>query len=129
MDSSNSTYPYPIGIAGIAGLMLYQGVMRLLFLRSAWGLAFCGLFIVLGIGLLKTYQWARVVTIVFSILDVGNFGVALLMGFRYWHLMISLNVLSKVLFYIIIICYLLSSGIRLAFSQPVRDASAFAKKA
>lgn len=122
MDSYSRTLPYlpyPIGIALIAGLLLYGAVMKLVSLRHPWDLAFCGLYIVLGIGMLKMYQWARVATIVVAALDVAYFGFALMTGVRYWHPMFSLSVFSKFLFYLIIVCYLLSPKIKLAYTRPV----------
>jgi hypothetical protein len=125
---SNSPWPYPVGVACIAGLFFFGAAMRLFSLRSPWGLAFCGLYIVLGVGLLKMYQWARIATVVFAVLDVANYGFVLVRGFRYWHLMFSLNVFSMFLLYVLIACYLLSSNTRQAFTQPVRDPSALAEK-
>jgi hypothetical protein len=109
MHPSNSPFPYPIGIALIAGLLFYESVMRLFSLRSPWGLTVCGLYIVLGIGLLKMYRLARLAIVVFAILDAAKYGLALLRGFRYWHLMFSLNVFSMFLLYVMIFCYLLST--------------------
>lgn len=126
MHPSNSPFPYPIGVACIAGLMFYGAAMRLLSLWSPWGLIVCGLYILVGIGLLKMYQWARVVTIVSAILDAANYGFVLVRGFWYWHLMFSINVFSMFLLYVMIVCYLLSSNTKLAFTQPVRNASASA---
>ena len=125
MHPSNSPFPYPIGIALIAGLLFYEAVMRLFSLRSPWGLTVCGLYIVLGIGLLKMYRLARLAIVVFSILDAAKYGLALLRGFRYWHLMFSLNVFSMFLLYVMIFCYLLST-----LSEPsMPKAKSFHEKA
>jgi len=109
MDPSKSLFPYPNGVLGISVVLFYSAVMRLLSLRSPWGLAVCGLYVVLGIGLLKMYRLARLAIIVFAILDAAKYGLALLRGFRYWHLMFSINVFSLFLLYVMIFCYLLST--------------------
>jgi len=83
--------------------------MRLIFLRSPWGLTVCGLYVVLGIGLLKMYRLARLAVVVYAILVAARYGLLLLRGFRYWHVVFSLNVLSAFLLYVIIFCYLLST--------------------
>jgi len=69
----------------------------------------CGIYIVLGIGLLKMYRSARLAIVVFAILDAAKYGLALLRGFRHWHLIFSVNVFSMFLLYVMIFCYLLST--------------------
>lgn len=136
--SSNSTWPYPLGVAGIAGLLLYNGVMRLFSgvlqlywppIRSPWGLGISGIYIVLGIGLLKMYDWARLATIMIEILSLGYMGVDLIRDFRHWHLVFFLFVVLVALFRGLIAGYLMSPNIRLAYTRPVRDASALPEKA
>ena len=72
--------------------------MKLVYQRMPWGLAFCAFYFVLGIGLLKLYRWAQVATVVVAILDVGNLGMALVNGYRQWHLTTSIGVLLRLLF-------------------------------
>lgn len=135
--SSDSTWPYPLGVAGIAGLLLYNGVMRLFSgvlqlywppVRSPWGLGISGIYIVLGIGLLKMLDWARLATIMIEVLSLVYVGVDLVRGFRHWHLVVFLAVFLGFLFRALIAGYLLSPNIRLAYTRPVRDASALAEK-
>jgi len=109
MEPSKSLFPYPNGILGISIVLFYSAVMRLLSLRSPWGLVVCGLYVVVGIGLLKMYRSARLAVVVFAILDAAKYGLALMRGFRYWHLMFSISVFLMFLFYVAIFCYLLST--------------------
>jgi len=128
MDSRSSISNPPVGITFIAFVMFYGSVMKIVYQRMPWGLAFGVLYIVLGIGLLKLYRWAQVATVVVAILDVGNLGMALVNGFRHWHLVTSMGVLLRLLFYVLIVFYLLLPNIRLAFTHRVRDISAIAAK-
>jgi hypothetical protein len=137
MHPSNSPFPYSIGVALIAGLLFYESVMRLFSgvlqlywppIRSFWGLGICCIYIVLGIGLLKMYDWARLATIMIEILNLGYVGSALVRGFRHWNLVVFLAVFLGFLFHALIAGYLLSPNIRLAYIPPVRDASALPEK-
>jgi len=74
MQPANSPFSYPLGATLIAGLLFYEAVMRLIYLRSPWGLTVCGLYIVLGIGLLKMYRLARWAVVVYAILDAARYG-------------------------------------------------------
>jgi hypothetical protein len=128
MDSRSSISTPPVGLTFFVFAMFYGAVANLVSLRLPVGLASCALYIVLGIGLLKLYRWAQVATVVVSILNVGNLGMALVNGFRQWHLTTSMGVLLRLLFYALIVCYLLLPDIRLAFTHRVRDVSAIAAK-
>jgi hypothetical protein len=120
---SNSTRPYEITF--IAILMLCGGVRNLFHFRGPWGWVGCGVCIVLGIGLLKLYQWARVVTIAVAFLEFGAYGIALLWQSR---LIPFFTVLLGFLLYGYIVAYLSTSAVRLVFVRPVRETSAFAEK-
>ncbi len=137
MNPSNNPWPYPIGVAGIAGWMLYGAVMRLFSgvlqlywppIRSPWGLGISCIYIALGIGLLKMQDWARLAAIMIEILNLGNVGVAMVRGFRHWHPVVFLAVFLGFLFHALIAGYLLSPNIRLAYTRPVQDVSALAEK-
>jgi hypothetical protein len=120
---SNSTRPYEITF--IAILMFCAGVRSLFSVREPWGSVGCGFCIVVGIGLLKLYQWARVVTIAVAFLEFGAYGVALL---RQSRLIPFFTVLLGFLIYGYIVAYLSTSAVRLVFVRPVRETSAFAEK-
>ena len=123
MYPSNSTRPAEI--TGIAILMFCVGVWRLFSVREPLGLVSCGFYIVVGIGLLKLYQWARVVTIAVAFLNFGLFGMALI---RQSRLIPYFTALLGFLFCGLIVAYLFTSAVRLVFVRPVRRASAFAEK-
>jgi len=136
VNSSNNPFPYPIGVAGIAGLLIYNGVMRLFSgvlqiywppVRSPWGLGISCIYIVLAIGLLKMHDWARLATIMIEALSIGSVGVDLVRGFRQLHLVFFLAVFFVCLFRALIAGYLMSPNIRLAYTQPVQVESALAE--
>jgi hypothetical protein len=136
--SSNSTLPYPVGVAGIAGLMLYNGVMRLFSgdlqinwppVRSPWGLGISAIYIALAIGLLKMQDWARLATIMMEILGLGYVGVDLVRGYHLWRPVFFVPVFFVCLFRVLIGWYLLSPNIKLAFAPQVPDAPAVAERA
>jgi hypothetical protein len=137
MNPSNNPFPYPIGVAGIAGLLIYNGVMRLFSgvlqlywppVRSPWGLGISCIYIALAIGLLKMQDWARLATIMIEILSIGYVGVDLLRNVRYWHLVFLLPVFLVSLFRVLVAGYLMSPNIRLAYTRPVQDVSVLAEK-
>jgi hypothetical protein len=115
---SSNTRPYEITI--IAILMFCAGVWRLSSVRGPKGWAVCVFYIVVGIGLLKLYQWARVVTIAVAFLDFGLSGVVLFYCFRQFRLILFLTALIEFLFYGYIWMYLSTSAVRLVFVRPVR---------
>jgi hypothetical protein len=108
--------------------MFCAGVWRLYSVRGPQGWAVCVFYIVAGIGLLKLYQWARVVTIAVAFLDFAFSGTELVYGFRQFHLIPFLTALLQFLFYGFIVAYLCTSTVRLVFVRPVRKASVFAEK-
>jgi hypothetical protein len=115
----------PDEITFIAILMFCVGVSRLFSVREPLGLVSCGFYIVVGIGLLKLYQWVRVVTIAVAFLNFGLFGMAM---FRQSRLITMLATLLGFLLCGYIVAYLFTSAVRLVFVRPVREASAFAEK-
>lgn len=119
----NRTRPYEITF--IAILMFCMGVWRLLAVREPWGSVICGFYIVVGIGLLKLHEWARVVTIAVAFLDFGFFGMALI---RQSRLMPFFTALLGFLFCGYIVAYLFTSTVRQVFVRPARQPSAFAEK-
>ncbi len=74
-------------------------------------------------------DWARLATIMIQILTLGNFGVAMVRGFRHWHPVVFLAVFLGFLFHALIAGYLLSPKIRLAYTRPAQDVSTLAEKA
>jgi hypothetical protein len=128
MDSRfvDSTRPYEI--TGIAILMFCAGVWRLFSVRGPRGWGICVFYIVVGIGLLKLYQWARVVTIAVAFLDFALSETALVHGFGQFHPILVLTALIEFLFYAFIVAYLFTSTVRRVFVRPVRESSAFVKK-
>jgi hypothetical protein len=115
----------PDEITFIAILMFCVGVWRLFSVREPLGLVSCGIYIDVGIGLLKLYQWARVVTIAVAFLNFGLLGMAV---FRQSRLIAMFTTLLGFLFCGYIVAYLLTPVVRLVFGRPGRESSAFAEK-
>jgi hypothetical protein len=76
----------------------------------------CSLFIILGIGLMKLYQWARVATIAAATLAVGAYGMFLFYCLRQWNLAVFLTAFLQFLLYLYILLYLSTSKVGLAFT-------------
>src|ERR1700676_5224813 len=66
-----------VSVLLLPGGVRYRGIGTI---RGPWVLALSGLYIALGVGLLRLYPWARIATIAKEILNVGFFGVALVNG-------------------------------------------------
>jgi hypothetical protein len=116
---SNNTYAspvlYPWGVAGLVAWMVYTGVSRLFFFRGPWDWFQCGFYIVVGLGLLKLHQWARVGTIAVLVLRACLAGVVLVKGLRYRGPVFLLPSLTQLLLCALIVCYLLMPKIGMAF--------------
>ena len=108
--------------------MFCVGVLRLSAVREPWGSVLCGFYIVVAIGLLKLYQWARVVTIAVAFLNFGLFGLLGMALIRQSRLIPFFTAFLGSLFCGCIVAYLSTSAVRLVFVRPVREASAFAEK-
>ncbi len=117
----------PSGVYLIATIIVANGVWRLIYTPETWGAVGGALYIVIAIGLLNLDQWARVVTIALSVLDVGVFGVALT-RLRHLRSLGSLIVLLEFLLYAAILGYLLMPRIGLAFTRRVPDVRPVAEK-
>ena len=100
----------------LPGGVRFRGVGTI---RGPWILAICGLYIGVGIGLLKLLRWARVIAITITILDVGLLGVALVNGLLRLRLAFLLAYLLRLPLYAVVVWYLLKPEIRLAFEQQV----------
>ena len=81
----------PTGVTIIAVLMFLTATSIVLLpggvrfrgigtVRGPWVLALSGLYITLGIGLLRQSPWARLATIVGEILGIGSVGLAMMSG-------------------------------------------------
>jgi hypothetical protein len=116
---SNNTHaspvPYPWGVAGLVAWMVYTGVALLFFFRGPWYWFQCGFYIVVGIGLLKLHQWARVATIAVVVLRICLAGVVLVKGFRHRGPVVLSPSPIQLLLGALIVCYLLMPKIGMAF--------------
>lgn len=123
----NRSRPYEITV--IAILMFARGCERLVSVREPWGSLICGFYIVVGIGLLQLYQWARVVTVAVAFLDFGLYGTFLyFIVYGKFRLIPFFTDLLGFLLCGYIMAYLSTSAVRLVFVRPMREASAFAEK-
>jgi hypothetical protein len=123
----NSTRPFEITVVAI--LMFARGCERLFSVREPWGSVLFGFYVIVGIGLLKLYPWARVVTIAIAFLDFGLYGTFLyFIVFGKFRLMPFFTDLLGSLLCFYIVAYLSTSAVRLVFVRPVRESSAFAEK-
>jgi hypothetical protein len=108
----------PSGVYVIATILIGNGVMRFLYTPWTWAAVGGTLYVVIAVGLMNLDQWARVVTIVMSILDVGVFGLALT-HLRHLYSFGSLFIFFAFLLYASILGYLLMPRIGRAFTRPV----------
>jgi len=98
----------------VPGGVYFRGIGTI---REPWLFALCSFYIIVGIGLLKLSRWARWTTIIVEILGIGLRAIALANG--------PLQVLPKFLVvYLLrilvdglILWYLLTPGVRVAFAQ------------
>jgi hypothetical protein len=80
-----------------------------------------GFYVIVGIGLLKLYQWARVVTIAIAFLDFGLYGTFLyFIVYGKFRLIPFFTDLVGSLLCFYIVAYLSSSTVRLVFVRPMR---------
>jgi hypothetical protein len=103
-----------VSVLVLPGGIHYRGVGTV---RGPWILAFCAFFIVVGIGLLKMSQWARVTTIVIVTLDLALQGVALANGALQERPIFLAVFLLRIPIYGLLLWYLLTPAIRFAFSR------------
>jgi hypothetical protein len=87
-------------------------------IREPWLLVLCGLYIAVGIGLLKLSQWARLATITGAILGVGLLGVALVSGLLEVRLIFLFANLLRLPINALIVWYLLKPEVRCVFTRP-----------
>lgn len=124
----NSTFRRPIGVTIIAALMFFTALTVLLSpggvryrgigtLRGPWVLVLSVFYIVIGVGLLKRSQWARLTTITIAIVVVGLLGVALLHGIFQLRPVFIFAYLARLPVSAWIIWYLLKPEVRLAFAR------------
>jgi hypothetical protein len=86
-------------------------------LRGPWVLAQSCVYIALGIGLLKRFQWARLATIAVEILGIALLGVALVSGLLQARLIFVIASLLRLPISALIVSYLLKSEIVRVFSR------------
>ena len=112
----------PSGVYVIATIIVANGVWRLIYTPETWGAVYAALYIVIAIGLLNLDQWARIVIIALSMLDVGLYGIALT-RLRHLRSLGSLFIFLAFLLYASILGYLLMPRVGRAFTRPVPDVS------
>jgi len=104
----------------LPGGVRYRGIGTI---RGPWVLALGGLYIAIGVGLLKRFQWARLATIMSAILAVGLLGVALLNGLLQLRPIFIIGYIIRLPIDALIVWYLLKPEIRSSFIRPPVDNS------
>jgi hypothetical protein len=118
----------PLGVTVIAALVFIAALTVLLLpggvhyrgigtLRGPWVLGLSIFYIVLGVGLLKRCEWARLTTIAVEVVGVGFLGVALLHGLLQLRPIFVVANLTRLPISAWIISYLLKPEIRVAFGR------------
>jgi hypothetical protein len=97
------------------GGVRYRGIGTI---RGPWVWALSGLYIAIGIGLLRRYKWARLATIAAAILAVGLLGVALVNGLLQARLIFLFGYLLRLPIDALIVWYLLKPEVRRTFTRP-----------
>lgn len=119
----------PVGITIVAILLFLAAVSALLLpggvrfrgigtIRGPWVLVLSGLYIAIGIGLLKRSPWARLATIAFAILGIAFFGVALVSGLLQTRLIFLFAYFLRLAINVLTVWYLLEPEVRRAFTRP-----------
>lgn len=119
----------PAGVTIIAILMFLAAVSDLLLpggirfrgvgtIRGPWVFVLSGLYIAVGIGLLRRFQWARLAAIAEAILGVGFLGVALLNGLLQLRLIFVFAYLVRLPIDALVIWYLLKPEVGRVFTRP-----------
>ena len=85
----------------------------------------CGLYVVLGVGLLKLQPWARVMTVADVIVNLGLLGVAALNGLLNTRLLFLVAYLLRLPIYVVTVWYLLEPKVSLAFRRRKDSITAF----
>ena len=104
--------------------MICAGVSRLFSFRGPWAWCSAGFFIVVGIGLLKLYQWARIATIAVVSLEFGLYGTVVFSHLYHLSGVLFLTAFLKCFLYGYVMLYMWTSSVRLVFVRPVRDIKA-----
>ncbi len=117
----------PSGVYVIATILIGNGVVRFIYTPWTWTAVGGTLYVAIAVGLMNLDQWARVVTIVLSILDVSVFGLALT-HLRHLYSFGSLFIFLAFLLYASILGYLLMPRVGRAFTRSVPDVSPLAAK-
>lgn len=112
----------PSGVYVIATIIVANGVWRLIYTPETRSAVYGALYIAIAVGLHCLEQWARIVIIALSMLDVGLYGVALT-RLRHLRSLGSLIILLTFLLYASILGYLLMHRVGRAFTRPVPDVS------
>jgi len=108
----------PSGVYLIALLIIANGVWRFLYTPETLSAVYGALYIGIAVGLLCLDQWARIVVIALSVMDVGVFGVALT-RLRHLRSLGSLIILLEFLLYAAMLGYLLMPRVRGVFTRNV----------
>ena len=103
---------------------MYGGVAPV-FAPRITGVLIFGFYVAVAVGLLKLYQWARIVTIFFASVSGALCFTLLFFGFRHeFRLIPFLTTVLQSVVYGYVALYLLTSNVREVFVRPVRDVSA-----
>jgi hypothetical protein len=103
-----------VSVVLIPGGVRYRGIGTV---RGVWVFALSGLYIALGVGLLRLRPWARIATIANEILHVGFFGVALVNGLLQARPIFVFARLLNFPLDVIIVWYLLKPNIERVFTH------------
>ena len=99
----------------LPGGVRFRGVGTI---RGPWVLALSGLYIALGIGLLRRLQWARMATIAGAIVGLWFFGAALLNGLLQLRFLFILAYFLRLPVDVLIVWYLLKPEVERVFTRP-----------
>ena len=123
MRIDNQFYPkYPYGLNVIGTIVISKGVLLLIYPKHTWDSVGATLLIAIAIGLMSLKQWARVVIIALSVMDVAVYGVALT-RLRHLRSLGSLIIFFAFLLYASILGYLLMPRVGRFFTRPVQNVS------
>jgi len=102
----------------LPGGIRFRGVGTI---RGPWLLALGGLYIAIGVGLLKRFRWARLATITVAILRIGLLIVGMRNGILELRAKFVFSYLLGGLVDGLIVWYLLRAEIRRSFARPAES--------
>jgi hypothetical protein len=104
-----------VSVALLPGGVRFRGVGTI---RGSWVFALSGLYIAVGIGLLRRSRWARLAAIAGAILGIGFIGVALVSGLLQARLIFVFAYILRLPINGLIVWYLLRPEVGRAFTRP-----------